>query len=156
MIFKSFKSFVEAFDNPYKFEPYSVTKSDKQYGFETSEGIYYIVSMLKNKDQGKTATIVAFETEQGHMGMTGSGDAFKVMATVIDIMKKEISFLKSSDIIHFEADDGDRGRKKLYKRLGKVLAKEVGKKLFVAQGGTDKVYIITQSQQDVDKFLENK
>ena len=150
----TFKNFLESFDKPYKFEVPNVTKTDKQYGFETDEGIYYIVSMLMNTDEDKKYIILTFETEQGAMYMTDTGDAFRVMATVIDIMKKEISFLKSSDVIHFEADDGDRGRKKLYKRLGKVLAKEVGKKLFIAQGGTDKVYIITKSQQDVDEFLE--
>ena len=122
----NFKNFLESFDKPYKFEVSNVTKTDKQYGFETDDGIYYIVSMLMNTDEDKKYIILTFETEQGAMYMTDTGDAFRVMATVIDIMKKESSFLKSADVVHFDADPSDKGRVKLYKRLAKILKKTLG------------------------------
>jgi hypothetical protein len=142
----------ESFDKPYKFEPYNITKTDKQYGFETSQGEYYIVSMLMNSfDEDKT-TLIAFETEDGNMGMTNKGDAFRVMATVIDIIKKEKKFLQKANIIHFEADSQDKGRQKLYARLGKMLAKDLNKKLFIRkQGGF--VYVIADDESAVDRLM---
>ncbi len=118
-----FKDFNESFDKPYKWE----VSSKRSFGFETDSGIYYIVTFTKREDH----YLLTFETEDGDMMVTGTGDAFKIFATVIDIVRSKKKLL-SKQPMEFEADSEEPSRVKLYKTMSKKFMKELGfKKLKV-------------------------
>lgn len=56
----------------------------------------------------------------GHHSLTGKGDAFKVMATVIAIIKEVVAKYKF-DVLYFSADPGEKSRVSLYDKLSKKL-----------------------------------
>ena len=148
-----FKTYVEALDRPYRFEVSSTASGLKQYGFETEDGIYYVVTLSRKTGYKFDSILIMFETEDGELITTGTGDAFRVLATVSAILKKEKNFLKDADILYFEADIGDRGRQKLYNRLNKMLAKEVNKKAFDMKNGINRLYIIAEDPAEAAKYL---
>ncbi len=132
MQFKDFnEAFNEAFDKPYKWEVSDLNKYQDTYGFLTDNNIYYVVSIVK----GEEHNILTFETEQGDMALTGKGDAFRVFATVLDIIKQN-KHIKSRPL-EFGASTREPSRVRLYIRMAKLLKKELGfKKLTIDKGVT--------------------
>jgi hypothetical protein len=57
--------------------------------------------------------------------MTNKGDAFRIMGTIIDIIKSNKSDFRVP-ILQFSAKKSDRGRVKLYHRLAKTLKSYLG------------------------------
>ena len=119
----TFKTYNESFDKPYKFEVYNKSALDRQYNFETNNDMYYITSMLKTKSKNQKFTLIAFETAHGEMNMTGTGDAFRVLASVIQAAKNESKKFKDADYVEFAAAGSEPSRQKLYTRFTKILKK---------------------------------
>ncbi len=132
MRFQDFnEEFNEAFDKPYKWEVSDLNKYQDTYGFLTDNDIYYVVSIVKGEEHNS----LTFETEQGEMGLTNRGDAFRIFATVFDIIK-QVKHIKSRPL-EFGASRSEPSRVKLYKRMAKLLKKELGfKKLTIYKGVT--------------------
>ncbi len=127
----------EAFDKPYKWEVSDLNKYQDTYGFLSDNGKYYVVSIVKGEDHN----LLTFETEQGEMAMTGKGDAFKVFATVLDIVKKN-KHIKSRPL-EFEAAKSEPSRVRLYHRMAKQLQKVLGfDTLKIDKSGVDVTFIL--------------
>jgi len=144
---KSFKHYItEVFDKPHKWRGGSVAKgsisSDNEYGdmedyiFKTSDGgvITLIANHmwrgaephqgLKIKKEGHTIGIEFVKKSKGRntFDMTGEGDAMRIMATVLDIIK---SIIKKHEpmTIFFSADkkeDKLRGAQMVQAKTGRA------------------------------------
>jgi hypothetical protein len=122
----------EALDSPY---PYQMSKRDGGYIFfpdPNNQSILYTVLMLEDPDYTSRLTIMFHYTDenkniQGTPDMTGTGNAFRVMATILKIVNDYLS--KNSEkynIINFSAKSVDHGRVNLYKRLAQQLKNKLG------------------------------
>ena len=136
--------FTEAFDNPYKFKKSIDFSHFTQYEFATDDDVVYLVTLTRpDTSQGDYMpyTSLSFETDYGEMHITGDGDAFRVFATVLAIIKKEKSKLKSHGSFRFASDSDEHSRMKLYKVMAKKLNKLLKyKKLETKTGGGQMVF----------------
>ena len=128
---KSFKQYIlEAFDKPYKWSGGSVAKGSitpkndgvpEEYRFKTSDGGTIEVNANhfwreSNKQFGglkvkKTGHLVGIEfVKNNAYRMTGEGDAMRILATVLDIIKSIIKKHKPMTLI-FSANKGQDNRK---------------------------------------------
>lgn len=120
---------VEAFDKPYR---YHMRKDGDEYvaRFDTDKGDpvdVYIEPYVNPEDE------ISWEVEfkrGGRQSVTGEGDAMRIFATVMDIMKKFIAKEKPQTIVFTAAKEEEdygkniRGsREKLYLRLAKKYVK---------------------------------
>ena len=128
MRFKAYKAYTEALNKPYTFEQVSNSPRANDFSFETDKGIWYDVQMPNyTDDDGKLYTeLMFYQTDNESMSMQNTGDAFRVMATIVDIVKKQKNFLQSREYLEFTADKRDSGRVKLYRRLAKIFIKTLG------------------------------
>ena len=132
---KSFKEYItEVFDNPYKWRGGGVAKGSitpnndgipEDYVFKTSDGgLIELTASHFWMPAGEKLSFMVVEKE-GHAvgiefvkrdaqykhttyGMTGEGDAMRILATVLDIIK---SIIKKHEpaMLYFSGDKGGRG-----------------------------------------------
>jgi hypothetical protein len=126
---------LESLDNPY---PYQHSERDGGFIFfpdPNNQKVLYTVLLLEDPDYVQRLEIMFHYTDedkdiQGTADMTGTGDAFRVMATVVKIVQ---DYLNNHDpnkyeIIRFSAKSSDHGKVTLYKRLGRMLKDKLGRK----------------------------
>jgi hypothetical protein len=121
----------EATSNPYS---YKLTYEDGNnedegyytYEFETNSGTKYEVSVklsttYREKSGGKNTKeiVVAFKTKNGeYEDVTQENDSYRIMATVIQIVKDYLKETPDVDIIEFspaKSKDNDSRRENMYK-----------------------------------------
>jgi len=116
---------------PYKFKFKKSTFGGKErsYAFTTDSSLEYEASLTslmstKNFTSLKTNLYVSFKTVTGdYSDVTNKGEQFKIMATVIAIIKADIEFLAKEGnppvkVIKFapeKSDDNDNRRANFYK-----------------------------------------
>lgn len=71
------------------------------------------------------------------VGISGTGDQFRVFATVADFVRKEIKRNKI-DILHFSAKE--KSRKKLYDTFSKMIAREMKTKVLTTVDKGETIY----------------
>ena len=122
----------EALDNPY---PYHYSERDGGYIFfpdPDNRNILYTVLVLEDPDYPQRLTIMFHYTDedkgiQGTADMTGTGNAFRVMATVTKIVNEYLdNNADKYNIIQFTAKSSDHGKTVLYKRLAQQLKNRLG------------------------------
>jgi hypothetical protein len=122
----------ESMDNPY---PYQWSERDGGYIFfpdPKNQSILYTVLMLEDPEYPQRLTIMFHYTDedkniQGTADMTGTGKAFRVMATVLKIANEYLDSKGDKyNMIRFSAKSGDHGRHVLYKRLAHQLKNKLG------------------------------
>lgn len=117
----------EAFDKPYPFNLKDVTPNRLEAKVNLSDGsVLTIMFLYSFKYDGWE---VVFDRDM-KMNITGSGDQFRIFATVIEALKKFIS-VKSPTTIRFGADksEGSDSRAKLYERMIRTFANKYGYQL---------------------------
>jgi hypothetical protein len=125
----------EALGQPY---PYKWTKKSN-IRYEAEYGEINIVFMAGSKNLARNPDWeIAFDVD-GYEDMTGKGDAFKILSTVVAATKEWWAAQDPAHVrtIRFSAskDRGDgMGRTALYRRFAKQFANDIG---FVARFGTD-------------------
>jgi len=123
----------EALDNPY---PYKWSEKDGGFIFFpdlNNQSILYTVMTLEDPDYPQRLNILFHYTDenkniQGTTDMTGTGNAFRIMATVIKIVNNYIDSYGPNkyNIIEFTAKLTDHGKVSLYKRLAQQLKNKLG------------------------------
>lgn len=123
----------EVLTNPY---PYEYSERDGGYIFfpdPNNQSILYTVLLLEDPEYTSRLTILFHYTDedkniQGTTEMTGTGNEFRVLATVSKIVKEYLSENPNKyDIIQFIAKSKDRSRVSFYtKRLVPLLKAELG------------------------------
>ena len=127
----------EAFDKPYKFTKRELFKGYIVYRFFTDDKSDVDVLFKENEiSDDETVWYVTFE-RKGEMSVTGEGDAMRIFATVIDIIKdftkkekpQELAFSADKPAWLVDAGKGQKGsREKLYKKLVQRYAGRMGYK----------------------------
>jgi len=92
--------------------------------------------------------------------LNNEGDAFKILGTVLDIIKKEKNKLKEYDPVYFTAKKSESGRVKLYNIFSKKLQKMLNKKymhiITYNRYNKEIFYIASDNDYNTNKeFLEN-
>ena len=112
----------EAFDAPYPFEAVKLTDQREIWKFRTTKGEYYYVTLRTKIVLSKILTWLSFENSDYETTVTGTGDAFRVFATVIAILK---DFVRRSHPDKLSFAGKGESRQKLYdvfaQRLSSVL-----------------------------------
>ena len=141
----------EAFDKPYKWRKTMDSEDMLIYSFRTNNKLDYKVT-IENSDV-YYAWEINFVT-RGSYGPTGEGDAFRILATVIDCIKDFIDS-RNPDRFIFTADGSERksdapsSRQKLYDRMVQRFAKSIDYKLQIDTYEDDKLYkFINKMAQD--------
>ena len=168
---KSFTQYItELFEKPYKWtlrDKHSradiriIGSKDTRYYFKTDDGETMVVRFNISRTTSKSSpgdsskdlykTGVDFFNDKafntGRHKMTGLGDAMKIMSTVLDIIKDSIKKM-NYDEIHFYADKAEgeetTGRVKLYKKMVKRFASELGYNSKEKDEGRDISFILTK------------
>ena len=146
---KSFKQYItEVFDKPYKWSGGNVAKGSitpendgvpEDYTFRTSDGGSIEVTanhfwidldrQLGGMKIKKTGHTIAIEfSKDGSYGMSGEGDAMRIMATVLDIIEAIIKKHEPA-MLYFSGDKDDKekgGRVGAYKAIIKRFAGKAG------------------------------
>ena len=132
-----FNTLTEAFDKPYKFTKRELFKGYIVYRFFTDDKSDVDVLFKENEiSDDETVWYVTFERNL-EMGVTGEGDAMRIFATVIDIIKdftkkekpQELAFSADKPAWAVDAGKGQKGsREKLYKKLVQRYAGRMGYK----------------------------
>ena len=109
----------------FKFKNSAFQGKERNYTFTTDSNLEYEVSLsIVYQDDAKTNLYVAFKTATGYYSdVTNKGEQFKIMATVIAIMKADVEFLAKEGnppvkVIEFspeKSDETDNRRAKFYK-----------------------------------------
>ena len=113
----------EATSNPYSYKLTYEDEGRKKYAFETNSGTKYEVSVLKRLKQsgGKNTKeiVVAFKTKDGeYEDVTQENDSYRIMATVVQIVKDYLEETPDVDTIAFspaKSKDNDSRRENMYK-----------------------------------------
>jgi len=127
----------EAFDKPYKFRKQELYKGYIVYRFIADDKSEIDVLFKENEISDDESTWdVTFE-RGGSTEVTGEGDAMRVFATVIDVLKdftkkekpQELTFSAEKPAWAVDAGKGQKGsREKLYKKLVQRYAGRMGYK----------------------------
>lgn len=147
-----FKNFLkESLDDPYKWVKTSGKKvifyTDDENGRENN-GDQVEVDFAERHFNGIDSIEIWFRRGT-NIKMTGQGDAFRILATIKDIIIKDKRFLKSQEIIFFASKEDEVSRTKLYRIFAKKIQALLGKKtldiknfknqyLFILSDGIDK------------------
>jgi hypothetical protein len=124
----------EALAQPY---PYKWTKkSDRKY-----EAVYgkLMIAFIHSTFRGRNNWEIAFDVD-GREDMTGEGDAFKILSTVVAATREwwaeqDATKIKTIEFVADKDTDDGNGRTALYRRFAKQFANNIG---FVARDGTDR------------------
>jgi hypothetical protein len=137
------ESLVESFNKPYKFKGNGLSKKEGniKYTFMTefgSEVEVYFESYFESdedEDAGEESFSISFD-RNGSSSVTGEGDAMRIFATVIFIIKevvkkknpKVMEFSAMKDATATRSAPGQGSREKLYDRMLKKYAGQMGYK----------------------------
>ena len=127
----------ESFNRPYKYKcDGGYGDYDIGYSFETDAGIKYTFdAVLNDEEDGKNSWDIAFYLKDyknkinlntQYYFLSGTGDAMRVMATILVIIK---DFIKQIKPQYITFDAKEKSRQKLYDRMIKVLSSKFGYKL---------------------------
>ena len=135
----------EAFDKPYRFRKKELFKGYIVYKFTPDDGSDVDVFFKENEiSDEESVWFVTFERNL-EMGVTGEGDAMRIFATVIDVLKdftkkekpQEIAFSADKPAWAVDAGKGQKGsREKLYKKMVQRYAGRMGYKYTSASSST--------------------
>lgn len=138
---QAYEEICEALDNPY---PYHFSEDDNGMVFypdPDNKQVYYTVQMLrygKNADSpsenGRTLEILFdFNNEASKQyGVTlmtnaNTGDQFRIMATIKAVVMKYLQKIpKALKLITFTSKNHEKGKTRLYTKLGQMLAHMLG------------------------------
>ena len=146
-----FNELTEAFDNPYKFEGGEAMKGLWAYEFRTDDRSYILVKFEENEiSDDESSWNVNFERE-GRLDVTGEGDAMRIFATVIEVIKTftkkvkpwQIRFSASKPL--GKAAKELSSRESLYKKLVKRYSGRMGYK-----------YEASSSDRETDFYMTRK
>jgi hypothetical protein len=148
---KHFSALTEAFDKPYRFEGGEAMRGLWAYEFRTDDRSYIMVKFEENEiSDSESSWNVNFERE-GKMDITGEGDAMRIFATVIEIIKV-FTKKKKPHILRFtaakplgKASKELSSRESLYKKLVQRYAPRMGYK-----------YDAKSSDRETDFYLTRK
>ena len=140
-----FKTYVEAFDKPYKWKK----------KFEDDDRMAFIANLDDGRelevqirfDNGFADAGILFYVDK-KISLTGKGDAFRIFATVKEIIEKNINYLKGFDAVSFSAKSTEHSRVKLYKVFSKWLKKKLKSDLSIEDDGSYTVYRFTKENND--------
>jgi hypothetical protein len=133
----------EAFDKPYRFTRKVQYKGAVQYMFKTDDGGAVDVRFTENEISDDESSWVVVFTRNTSMKVTGEGDAMRIFATVISILKDFTKKDKPQELVfsaekpawqlelpkdHPKKSKELSSREKLYKRLVKRYAGSMGYK----------------------------
>lgn len=123
----------EALDNPY---PFKYSEQNDGYVFYpdvNNQRVFFTVVMENDPEYPQRLKIMFHYTDKdkgfdGTADMTGLGNAFRIMATVKDVVLKHIGSYGPNkyNIIEFSAKSDDHGKVVLYKRLAQLLKDKMG------------------------------
>ena len=149
MDFFEFRELNEAFDKPYKYTSKGHTKSDGNvtYNFETevedprSDYPSDIEVYFETDKEEEPNYTISFDRD-GSTSVTGEGDAMRVFATVIAIIKdfvkkrnpKLMGFSAFKDVFGPSTAPGKGSREKLYDRMLQRYAPKMGYKYYKVSG----------------------
>jgi len=132
-----FSTLTEAFDKPYKFTKRELFKGYVVYRFDAEDKSEVDVFFKENEiSEDESVWYVTFERDL-EMSVTGDGDAMRIFATVIDIIKdftkkekpQQLAFSADKPAWAVDAGKGQKGsREKLYKKLVQRYAGRMGYK----------------------------
>lgn len=108
-------------------QPYPTNKiKNNWYEFDTDAGLTYHIWFNKKKIQDKIVVDLEFSLESaiGIARVEGTGDAFRVFATVADTLKDYMSNNKNFDMLTFSSYKDEPSRVKLYNRIASLLSKQ--------------------------------
>lgn len=107
----------ELFDRGYNYQEKRVTEFLTVYNFKTDKGRPYKIRIFQGPNSNTIG--VDFSTEY-EVGILGSRDEFKVMATVVNVI---INYLKTHDVdmVKFSGASDEPSRIKLYTAMAKQL-----------------------------------
>lgn len=114
----------ELANKPYDIELYDKSHGDYTYGFTTDKGEEYNVRLSSRGHDGETLDVEFMkETEDGGntMGITNTGDAFRVFATVAEAIKQHLKYNPHYKYIIFMAKSSETSRVKLYDAMTRIL-----------------------------------
>lgn len=112
----------ELADRPYPYELFPGEKSI--YQFQTDAGLTYFVSIVEIATSVVEIIFELVQDDKSMLGITGTGDSFRVFSTVADIVKNYISQYTPKQI-QFGSDLKYPSRMKLYQRIAQRLDKEL-------------------------------
>jgi SAM-dependent methyltransferase len=149
----------EALDSrPYPYEQSKLESSLVKYHFETDKGLKYDVVILSSPRNPATITVsfhlLRYEPEWGRyarsMDITHSGDARRVFATVIDIVKKYAD-ARTPERIVFTAEEPSRVR--LYDAFLKRVDREMPDYQAVPDlpGKSSRCYMLERKPKKIDE-----
>jgi len=108
-------------------QPYPTNKiKNNWYEFDTDAGLTYHIWFNKKKIQDKIVVDLEFSLESaiGIARVEGTGDAFRVFATVADTLKDYMSNNKNFDMLTFSSYKDEPSRVKLYNKIASLLSKQ--------------------------------
>ena len=120
-----FREIFESFDKPYKWKNGTSTKDYKDFEFTAESGEYFVIFVMRGEGDN-SYTAVSFENDDEKMDITDDGDAFRIFATVFDILLANKKEIVSHGYLKFSAPVNEPSRVKLYDRMTKVFAKKMG------------------------------
>lgn len=153
---------LEVFNNPYS---YSLRKHIKGTNYEEyifyfkasnndPINVYIVVEIDSDETDGDgTLIYVGFDRNEEDIGITNSGDAYRIFATVIDILRVMVNKYKP-DVIKFSASKVEReseydlegtevgSRIRLYDRMVNRFASSFGYSSSFSDKGDEKVYYL--------------
>lgn len=119
----------ELANKPYDINLAYSTKWDADYVFKNNKGSQFTISFTKDEP---SVVSVSFSNDEYHddpdkssIGITGSGDAFRVFATVADAIKKYLAKNPEIEKVEFAADSDEKSRIKLYDSMAKVISRHI-------------------------------
>lgn len=132
---------------PYPYELINYEGGDFKYGFKTELDLSYVVGI--NENPHKTA-YVAFWIHPGRVGIENTGDARRVFATVIDIVKKYAAAKKPKTIV-FTADADEPSRRRLYDAFLNRIDREMPGYQATSTGSIKGWYVLNRKPEKVDE-----
>ena len=130
------KFYSEIFDKPYSYR-YSVNDRDlTEVVFTTDEGKRVSVKIIvyDNRDRPENAEVIFFV--DGRRDMTGGGDAFRILATVIEIMAEYMDKYQDVMEIQFRSYEYESSRMSLYQKLARKHAQGYDVEVMSGRGDT--------------------
>ena len=113
--------YTETFGSPYSYR----VLSDDKHGFEAE---FYTdddrhVGVYLSIDRGERLSTAEFRVG-GQLGLTGGGDAFRILATVVKILGKFMDSNLDIETLSFDSVSGEYSRLSVYKKLIQRYAKD--------------------------------
>jgi hypothetical protein len=151
----------EAMDNPYSYTLEGPSKIGTWVGKADTPNGPLVMDFDGNESQDDFS--IDFSVNR-RMGLEGTGDAFRIFATVVAIMNEWISKVGIERVQQFdfnadkEEHDSD-GRSKLYDRFAKKLASQLGwsvRKSVTGNGSTDFFSLQNPNPQKNENFADGK